>query len=162
NDRIAPVDEEIAKAVEAAANALSASGLEVMQTTPPGVSQGSRLWIELFSRAAKDQMRELYRGREDEAGPRVSPLLQEFHEKPPSLEDKINAAERLAKAVLERERLREDLLRWMMTTPLIIAPVGATCAFEHGAQRVNVGGESISPFRSFSYSQTFNLFGLPC
>jgi amidase len=64
--------------------------------------------------------------------------------------------------VLERERLREDLLRWMRTTPLIIAPVGAICAFEHGAQRVNVAGESISVFRAFSYSQTFNVFGLPC
>lgn len=162
NDGVAPVDEEIAQAVEAAADALSAAGLEMMQTTPPGVSQGSRLWIELFSRAAKDQVCELYRGREDEAGPRVSHLLPRFQEKPPSLEDKIDAAERLAKAVLERERLREDLLRWMNTRPLIIAPVGATCAFEHGAQRLNVGEESMSAFRAFSYSQTFNLFGLPC
>jgi Asp-tRNA(Asn)/Glu-tRNA(Gln) amidotransferase A subunit family amidase len=49
----------------------------------------------------------------------------------------------------------------MKTTPLILAPVGATPAFEHGAQRVRVNGESISVFRAFSYAQTFNVFGLP-
>jgi Asp-tRNA(Asn)/Glu-tRNA(Gln) amidotransferase A subunit family amidase len=49
----------------------------------------------------------------------------------------------------------------MKRTPLILAPVGATPAFEHGASRVDVKDESISVFRSFSYSQTFNVFGLP-
>ena len=49
----------------------------------------------------------------------------------------------------------------MKTTPLILAPVGSTPAFEHGATRVAVRGQSISVFRAFSYSQTFNVFGLP-
>jgi Asp-tRNA(Asn)/Glu-tRNA(Gln) amidotransferase A subunit family amidase len=42
-----------------------------------------------------------------------------------------------------------------------LAPVGALPAFEHGADRVKVNNESISTFRAFSYSQTFNVFGLP-
>jgi amidase len=67
----------------------------------------------------------------------------------------------VAAAVLERERLREDLLRWMKMTSLILAPVGSVPAFEHGASRVDVNGQSISVFRAFSYSQTFNVFGLP-
>jgi amidase len=49
----------------------------------------------------------------------------------------------------------------MKTTDLILAPVGSTPAFEHGAQRLEVNGQSISVFRAFSYSQTFNVFGLP-
>ena len=49
----------------------------------------------------------------------------------------------------------------MKKTPLILAPVGSTPAFEHGARRVTVKGESISVFRAFSYSQTFSVFGLP-
>ena len=49
----------------------------------------------------------------------------------------------------------------MKATPLILAPVGAVPAFEHGADRVKVNQESISTFRAFSYSQTFNVFGLP-
>jgi amidase len=49
----------------------------------------------------------------------------------------------------------------MRNTPLILAPVGATTAFEHGRHRVDVNGTYVNVFRAFSYSQTFNVFGLP-
>lgn len=160
DDGVAPVTRETQNSVVAAAKALSESGLEVDEAKPPGVADGFRLWIELFSRAVTVQLREFYRGREDQAGPQVSTMLGKLHERT-DLDDRVNEAEKLANAVLERERLREELLRWMKTTPLIIAPVGATSAFEHGARRVDVNGESISVWRAFSYSQTFNVFGLP-
>ncbi len=74
---------------------------------------------------------------------------------------KIDQAEALAWALVERERLREELLRWMKTTPLIVAPVGAVPAFDHGTKRIVVGDNSFSVFRAFGYSQAFNVFGLP-
>ena len=160
DDGIAPVTDATRKAVVAAANALGDAGLEVNEAKPPGISRGSALWIELFAGSATDQLRDFHRGREDEAGPQVSRLLRNPAEET-DLERKINRAERTAAAVLEREHLREDLLRWMKTTPLILAPVGATPAFEHGARRVEVNGQSISVFRAFGYSQTFNVFGMP-
>ena len=49
----------------------------------------------------------------------------------------------------------------MKKTPLILMPVSATVAFEHGATRVDINGQSISVFRACSYSQTANVFGLP-
>ena len=161
NDGVAPVSEEIRGAVESAANVLAGAGLEVVQEIPSGVSKGSHLWIELFAQAAAGEITSLYQGREDEAGPQVARLLREVDARPNDFEDKIKIAERLADAVLERERLREELLQWMKTTPLLLAPVGATVAFEHGAERVETNGKSISTFRAFSYSQTFNVFGLP-
>jgi len=160
DDGVAPVTDETRAAVIAAANALGKAGLQVQEERPPGVDQGSRLWIELFSRAASEQLREFYRGREDEAGPVVATLLRGL-ELETDLQGRIANAEKVAAAVLERERLREDLLRWLKTTPLILAPVGSTPAFEHGARRVTVNDESISVFRAFSYAQTFNVFGLP-
>jgi Asp-tRNA(Asn)/Glu-tRNA(Gln) amidotransferase A subunit family amidase len=160
DDGVALVTDETRAAIVAAAKALSNTGLEVTEAKPPGVSEGSRLWIELFSRAASDQLQEFYRGREDEAGPLVSKLLRGPGLEP-DLQGKISQAEKVAASVLERERLREELLRWMKTTPLILAPVGSTPAFVHGDRRVEVNGQSISVFRAFSYSQTFNVFGLP-
>jgi Asp-tRNA(Asn)/Glu-tRNA(Gln) amidotransferase A subunit family amidase len=160
DDGVAPVTNETRAAVRAAAKVLSDAGLEVNEESPPGVSAGSRLWVELFSGAATEQLRKFYQGREDQSGPLVSALLKD-RELEADLQDKINKAERVAAAVLERGRLREQLLRWMKTTALILAPVGSTPAFEHGARRVDVNGESISLFRAFSYSQTFNVFGLP-
>lgn len=160
DDGVVPVTDETRVAIEAAAKALSSAGLEVNEERAPGVSQGSRLWIELFSCAASEQLREFYHGREAEAGPLVSELLRKA-ESETDLQAKISKAERVAAAVLERERLREDLLRWMKNTSLILAPVGSVPAFEHGASRVDVNGESVSVFRAFSYSQTFNVLGLP-
>ncbi len=160
DDGHTPVTEETEAAIRTAARSLSDAGLVVREERPPSVSEGPRLWVELFSRAGTEQLRSFYRGREDEAGPLVASLIAKA-EDASTFENRITTAEALARAVVERERLREELLDWMKTTPLIIAPVGAVTAFEHGANRVNVSGQSISTFRAFSYAQTFNVFGLP-
>jgi Asp-tRNA(Asn)/Glu-tRNA(Gln) amidotransferase A subunit family amidase len=159
-DGAAKVTDETAAAVRSAAEVLRRSGFNVREERPPAVSESSRLWIELFADEARQQMRKLYRGREDEAGSLVAAML--FTDRPnPSFEDKIVTAEHRAKGIVERETLREELLRWMKQTPLLIAPVGGTPAFAHGAKRIDVKGESISIFRAFSYAQAFNVFGLP-
>jgi Asp-tRNA(Asn)/Glu-tRNA(Gln) amidotransferase A subunit family amidase len=49
----------------------------------------------------------------------------------------------------------------MRSNPLIVAPVGATAAYPHDTHKVTVGDRTLSTFRSFSYSQTFNVFDLP-
>ena len=160
-DNSVPVTEETTEAVEAAAKALSEAGLEVNEAKPPGMSEGSRLWIDLFSRAAREQLRDFYRGRESEAGPLVSRALQADASEENDLSAKIERAEALARALVERERLREEILRWMKTTPLIVIPVAAGPAFAHGAARVDIRGQSISIFRACGYSHAANVFGLP-
>jgi amidase len=159
DDEVAPVTEAVANAVRHAAGILSEAGLNIVEERPPSISRAPGLWVELFSRAANEQIQSFYRGREQEAGPLVTSLPRASQQA--TFEEKVGAAETLANAVLERERLREELLRWMSQTPLIVAPVSATPAFTHGATRVDVEGKSISVFRSCSYSQTFNVFGLP-
>jgi amidase len=160
DDGVAPVTNETRVGLVATVKALRGAGFEVIEERPPGVSHGSRLWIELFSRAASDQLRDFYRGREHEAGPLVSRQIANARTET-DLRARISKVEKVAAAVLERERLREELLQWMKTHPLILAPVGSTPAFAHGAGRVQVNDESISVFRAFSYAQTFNVFGLP-
>jgi Asp-tRNA(Asn)/Glu-tRNA(Gln) amidotransferase A subunit family amidase len=161
DDGVVPVTKDTRQAIEKAARALADAGVEVEGDTPPALAEGSRLWVELFSQVSIDQLRQTYRGREDEAGPKVSQFLAQAVEASAELADKIEVVERRARAIVERTHLRERLLRWMKKTPLILAPVGSVPAFEHGAQRVTVERESISVFRAFSYSQTFNVFGLP-
>jgi amidase len=159
-DGVAPVTDDIVTVVALAAKALTQAGLQTREERPPAVSEGSRLWIELFSRAAGEQLSKFYLGRDTEAGPSATAILRRS-EKITSMETRIETAESLARAVVERERLREGLLRWMKSTPLILAPVGATAAFAHGVERLEVAGKSMSIFRAFSYSQAFNVFGLP-
>jgi Asp-tRNA(Asn)/Glu-tRNA(Gln) amidotransferase A subunit family amidase len=62
---------------------------------------------------------------------------------------------------MERDRLREELVQWMETTPIIVAPVGATPAYPHDTLKVTVRGTTFGTFRAFSYAQTFSVFDLP-
>ncbi len=155
DDGVAPVTEETRAAVEAAAKALAHAGLNIEETRPPAVERGHELWLKLFSRASVVQLRNVYSGHEEQGGEFVRWRLATADQMPqPSLDDYISSW-------LERDRLRSELLAWMEHTPLIIAPVGATPAYEHGTHKVTVGEQTISTFRAFSYSQTFNVFDLP-
>ena len=62
---------------------------------------------------------------------------------------------------MERDRLREELLEWMETTPIIVAPVGPTPAFAHDTLKLKLKGKDVGVFRAFTYAQVFNVFDLP-
>jgi Asp-tRNA(Asn)/Glu-tRNA(Gln) amidotransferase A subunit family amidase len=62
---------------------------------------------------------------------------------------------------MERDRRRTELLKWLETTPILIAPVGATAAYNHDTLKVSVKGQTFGNFKAFSYSHTFNVFDLP-
>ena len=155
DDGVAPVTEETARAVSAAAQALSDAGLRVEERRPPHVERGNELWLKMFSRASVVQLRKVYKGRENEGGSFVSWRLGTADQTPPPTLDEYIAA------WMERDRLREGLLEWMETTPLILAPVGSTPAYPHDTLKVTVGDATFGTFRAFSYAQTFNVFDLP-
>lgn len=154
-DGVSPVSEETRSAVETAAQSLAGAGLVIEETRPPGIERGHDLWLRLFSRASVIQLRNVYAGQEEKGGDFVRWRLATADDAPlPTLDDYI-------RCWMERDRLRAELIEWMESTPLLIAPVGATPAFPHDAHKVTVGEKSLSTFRAFSYSQTFNVFDLP-
>ena len=155
DDGIVPVTDDTARAVQAAARALEDEGFVTEERLPPHVERGNELWLKLFSRASVVQLRKAYAGREHEGGGFVSWRLATAEQIPPPTLDEYIAG------WMERDRLREELLRWMETTPIIFAPVGSTPAFEHDTLKVTVRGETFGTFRAFTYAQTFNLFDLP-
>ena len=155
DDGVAPVTDETVRAVAAAARALSDAGLKVEEQMPPHVERGNELWLKVFSRASVVQLRGLYKGRENEGGSFVSWRLGTADHTPtPALDEYIAGW-------MERDRLREELVQWMETTPIIIAPVGATPAYPHGTLKVTVRDTTMGTFKAFSYAQTFSVFNLP-
>lgn len=155
DDGVSPVTEETRRAVRAAACALEDAGLAASECSPPGVSLGPSLWLALFSRAIRGHLTATYAGREESAGAYVRHLMSSLEAGPqPSQDEFIKAWE-------ARDRWRAALVEWMKETPLLLAPVGAAPAFEHGARRIEAGGQSLKVFRAFGYSQTFNVYGLP-
>jgi Asp-tRNA(Asn)/Glu-tRNA(Gln) amidotransferase A subunit family amidase len=155
DDGVAPVTDETIEAVAAAARALSDAGLVVEEQRPPHVERGNELWLKMFSRASVVQLRTVYKGREHEGGSFVRWRLGTADERPvPTLDEYIAGW-------MERDRLREELVQWMETTPIIVAPVGATPAYPHDTLKVTVRGTTFGTFRAFSYAQTFSVFDLP-
>jgi Asp-tRNA(Asn)/Glu-tRNA(Gln) amidotransferase A subunit family amidase len=155
DDGVVPVTEETRRAVEAAARALADTGLATEELRPPGIERGYDLWLKLFSRASVVVLRELYTGHEDKAGAFVRWRLATADDTPaPTLDQYIAHW-------MERDRLRATLVEWIDARRLIVAPVGATPAFEHDAHKVTVNERTFSTFRAFSYSQAFNVFDLP-
>lgn len=155
DDGVSPVTEETRVAVRSAARALEEAGLLVTERLPPGIGQGPDLWQSLFSRAILDSLQATYAGRVEEAGEFVRYMMKSVAATaPPSMDE-------FTRAWAERDRLRAALVNWMDETQLIIAPVGACPAFAHGTRRIETGGKTLSVFRAFGYSQTYNVFGLP-
>jgi len=155
DDTVAPVSSETVTAVQTAAGALSRAGLITQEARPPGVERGNQLWLRLFSRTTVVILRSLYAGREHEGGDFVRWRLATADDTPtPSMDDYIQTW-------LERDQLRDRLLRWMDDKPLLLAPVGATAAVPHGTLKVPAGDTTIGMFRAFSYAQAFTVFDLP-
>src|SRR5690349_1026865 len=120
-----------------------------------GVELGNDLWLKLFSRASVVQLRGVYKGRESEGGSFVSWRLGTADDTPaPALDEYIAYW-------MERDRLREELVQWMESTPIIIAPVGATPAYPHDTLKVTTNHRTFGTFKAFSYAQTFSVFNLP-
>src|ERR1043166_10029146 len=102
----------------------------------------------MFSRASVVQLRNVYKGHEKEGGSFVSWRLSTAESSPPLSLDEYIAM------WMERDRLREELLEWIETTPLIVAPVGATPAYPHDTLKVTVGGATFGTFQAFSYARS--------
>lgn len=155
DDGVSPVSESTRRAVRATIGALEDAGLAASESLPPGVSRGPDLWLALFSRAILGHLLDMYGGREEDAGDFVRFMLTSLAGgQPPAMDEFVKAWE-------ERDHLRAELVEWMTETPLIVAPVGASHAFEHGARRLEIDGHALSVFRAFGYAQTFNVYGLP-
>ena len=155
DDGVAPVSEESRAAVVSAAGALTNAGFSIEETRPPGVELGHELWLKLFSRASVVQLRDVYKADEDEKGSFVKWRLATADDTPPPTLDEY------IKSWMERDRLREVLLRWMQDVPVVVMPVGATNAYVHDTLKVKVGEVQMNVFKAFSYSQIANVFDLP-
>jgi Asp-tRNA(Asn)/Glu-tRNA(Gln) amidotransferase A subunit family amidase len=156
DDGIAPVTQETRRAVEKAAQALGDAGLIVEERRAPSVERGAEMCQMLLSRPACVHLRDFYAGHEEKAGPGISWLLFKFDKTPsPTLDEYL-------RLWIECNGLSVALDEWMDETAILIAPVGATPAFKHDANQLEVAGQTLSTVRALRYSAAFNVYDLPC
>lgn len=155
------VTQETRRAVRAALRALDAAGLEVEEEEPPGFERAVALWPQLFLRESAAQLHGFYAGEEEKAGRLARAVLRSAADAKEQSTQGTDEPTSEARALSEVGAVSSAVYEWMERTPLIVAPVGAVPAFEHGARKVEVGGESISVFRAFGLCRAVNVLGLP-
>jgi amidase len=155
DDGNTPVTPETRNAIETAVKILESNGLQGINMRPPGVIHGPRLWREIFSYAAAQQISELYAGREMDSGPALQALFRAHAQRQkPNLESYM-------KSWAERDEWRGALLQALDNASFIVAPVGSVAAPVHDTRKVVIENREVPLFPAFGYAQTWNVYGLP-
>jgi Asp-tRNA(Asn)/Glu-tRNA(Gln) amidotransferase A subunit family amidase len=155
DDGVTPVTPETAAAVRKAAEALRAQGFQVDEWVPPGLERIWRLWWNLFGRAGQMAFAPAIKDREGE----LSPTFQDFRARVAS-EPELSAGE-LLNTLLERDVIRVAFLEKMEEFPILLCPACAVPAFRHGEREWTIHGQRVEYLKAMSYSQWFNLLGMP-
>jgi Asp-tRNA(Asn)/Glu-tRNA(Gln) amidotransferase A subunit family amidase len=155
DDGRTPVTAATRSAVQRAAAALSRRGFRVEAFRPDGLERARQLWWEFFGTAGGMILGPMLRGHETE----VSPILREFSSWTSA--ELAHTGESLLAAWLERDELREKVLRQMREYPVLICPTAAIPAFRHGEREWQVEGRTVKYLDAWSYCEWFNLLGFP-
>lgn len=139
-------------AVDRAAKLLSDRGFSVEPFELSGLDRALELWWFFFGPVIAHLLNTNLAGHESQ----LSPMLREYLSNatspvPPSLDQFIQAC-------VERDLLREQILRQMDRVPILLSPVSSAPAFRHGEGNYNPGTGYRDTMR---FSQWLNLTGLP-
>ena len=150
-----PVSAETRDAVGRAAKALEDQGFTVEPFRPDHLRRVHELWQDVFVRMTAMLFGPMLKGNEH----RISPLLADMRklqsELPPF------TADSLLTSIMERDIVREAVLRQMEHYPVWLLPVAPGPAFKHGEIGWTRENHSATFVDTFPYTQWFNLLGCP-
>lgn len=155
DDGRTPVDKEIRRAVQTAAEALGRAGFRVEPFRPSGLEEARILWRIFFVKICGMVIDPMFKGRE----PDRSPVLKQFLEwsgAEPEL-----TADSLVNAWIRRDTVRSEFLAQMSRYPILICPPAAVPAFRHGERNWMIDKKTVHYLDAWSYTEWFNLLGNP-
>jgi amidase len=155
DDGRTPVTRETREAVRRAARALGDAGFDVVEFRPEGLEEARRLWWELFGRALRLLLEPLVEGRESEVHPNLPQFLEWTREQPRITADELLHVE------IARDLLRTRIAEQMVDVPVLLCPVSAVPAFQHGEREWEVDGCTVHYLDAWSYTAWFNLLQNP-
>jgi Asp-tRNA(Asn)/Glu-tRNA(Gln) amidotransferase A subunit family amidase len=143
------------EAVRSAARALEAQGFRVERFRPAALEEARQLWWKFFMQCGAMFYAPTIAGREAE----LSPIFLEFLEL--GREAAPLTAEQLLDAWAQCDLVRGKLLEEMRRFPVLLLPVCAVPAFQHGEREWEVDGQRVRYLDAMRYTQWFNLLGAP-
>ena len=155
DDGRTPVTAETRAAVRTAAQALERAGFQVEPFRPEGLEVSRQLWWKLFGVAGGMLLGPMTRGHEAE----LSPILREFYAWVAA--EKLHTAQTLLDTWIERDVVRMQVFAQMREFPVLLCPAAAVPAFRHGERSWTIEGETVKYLDAWSYTEWFNLLGMP-
>lgn len=143
---------ETRAAVDRAAKTLSDNGLAVKPFELAGLDRALELWWFFFGAVIAHLLNASLAGHESQ----LSPLMREYLSRATS-PNPLSIGQFL-QACVERDLLRERILRQMDDVPVLLSPVSSASAFRHGEGNYNPGTGYLDTMR---FSQWLNLTGFP-
>jgi len=150
-----PVTPETKQAIQSAVKALREQGFIVEEFRPERLKRVHELWQDVFVRMTAMLFGPMLKGQQHKISPILTEMRKVQSQQPPF------TAESLIVSIMERDIVREAILRQMEEYPVWLLPVAPGPAFEHGEigwTRENHVGTFVD---TFPYTQWFNLLGCP-
>ena len=151
-----PVDPEIRRTIDAAAQALSSVGIPAEPFQPQGLERAPNIWWFFFGQLPAPLTRQMIEGKESDAHWTATEFLQG------ALEQPAPTVEQLLLNLAKRDRMRVALLRQMQDTRVLLLPACGVTAFRHRERHWKFGAAGeIGLFQAMMPATPFNLLGLP-
>ena len=147
------VQRACAGAVERAVSLLAGMGHECEEFSHARIDGAHDLWRTLFVDYLTPGILAMIAGREAECSWTSRQLTRMMRET-------VDVA-RLGEVLVQRDRMRGELLHWMGVTTIIVAPAFGVTAFQHGQKRFPVDGGEIGLMDAISVVSPWNLLGMP-
>ncbi len=145
---------ETQAAVARAAKLLERSGFTVEPFALQKLDQALDTWWYFFGNVIGDLLHKGTKGREGQLSPMLREFLAVVAEEPTITLDSF------MESCVTRDLLRENILRQMRDTPVLLSAVSTAPAFRHGSGTYQAGNR-FNYRHTMRYSQWLNLTGFP-
>jgi len=149
------VTTETRAAVQRAVKALRGQGFTVEEFRPNHLKRVHELWQDVFVRMTGMLFGPMLGGQEHRISAILAEMRQMQSELPPF------TPESLLSSIMERDIVREAVLRQMEEYPVWLLPVAPGPAFKHGEIGWARENHAATFVDTFAYTQWFNLLGCP-
>ena len=150
-----PITSETHAALESAVRALGQRGFRTRPFRSALLADARRLWTIFFVQCGAMFYQETVAGPRDQLSPIFADFLRNGEAEPRL------TAEQLLHAWAEMDQLREQWKDAARDMPILLTPVCAIPAFQHGARSWNVEGRNVGYWEAMQFTQWFNLLACP-
>jgi Asp-tRNA(Asn)/Glu-tRNA(Gln) amidotransferase A subunit family amidase len=151
-DGSVPVRADVVAVLAQVASRLGRLGYDAVEERPAGLEGAEALYSRLRAMDGLTEWKAMAAGREDQLSPHVKGLIANAQER---------TVGELLEASLERDRLRVQMLEFLVERPVLLLPAAVLPAIPLGQRQFRVEGRDVGYFQLLAPCRAVTLYGLP-